>query len=58
MEKKRERKFLQGNDAVALGALYAGCKFYAGYPITPSTDGRTACSMAAKKWWQVYTDGR
>lgn len=38
MEKKRERKFLQGNDAVALGALYAGCKFYAGYPITPSTE--------------------
>ena len=38
MEKVRERKFLQGNDAVALGALYAGCKFYAGYPITPSTE--------------------
>lgn len=35
---KRERKFLQGNDAVALGALYAGCRFYAGYPITPSTE--------------------
>lgn len=38
MSEKRERKFLQGNDAVALGALYAGCKFYAGYPITPSTE--------------------
>ena len=35
---ERERKFLQGNDAVALGALYAGCKFFAGYPITPSTE--------------------
>ena len=35
---ERERKFLQGNDATALGALYAGCKFFAGYPITPSTE--------------------
>ncbi len=34
----REKKFLQGNDAVALGALYAGCRFFAGYPITPSTE--------------------
>ncbi len=34
----KERKFLQGNDAIALGALYAGCKFFAGYPITPSTE--------------------
>ncbi|RME35484.1 MAG: 2-oxoacid:acceptor oxidoreductase subunit alpha [Deltaproteobacteria bacterium] len=29
---------LQGNDACAQGALYAGCKFFAGYPITPSTE--------------------
>ncbi|MDE7169463.1 MAG: 2-oxoacid:acceptor oxidoreductase subunit alpha [Mucispirillum sp.] len=34
----RERKFLQGNEAVAMGALYAGCRFFAGYPITPSTE--------------------
>ena len=30
--------FLQGNEAAALGALYAGCNFYSGYPITPSTE--------------------
>jgi 2-oxoglutarate ferredoxin oxidoreductase subunit alpha len=30
--------FLQGNEAGAQGALYAGCKFFAGYPITPSTE--------------------
>lgn len=35
---KREVRFLQGNDAVAAGALYAGCRFFAGYPITPSTE--------------------
>ncbi len=30
--------FLQGNEAAAQGALYAGCDFFAGYPITPSTE--------------------
>ena len=30
--------FLQGNEACAHGALYAGCRFFAGYPITPSTE--------------------
>ena len=29
---------LQGNEACAQGALYAGCRFFAGYPITPSTE--------------------
>ena len=29
---------ISGNDAVAYGAIYAGCRFFAGYPITPSTD--------------------
>jgi len=31
-------RFIQGNEAVAEGALYAGLQFYAGYPITPSTE--------------------
>ena len=30
--------FLQGNEAASQGALYAGCSFFAGYPITPSTE--------------------
>ncbi len=29
---------LQGNEACSEGALYAGCTFFAGYPITPSTE--------------------
>ena len=29
---------LSGNHAMALGALVAGCRRYAGYPITPATD--------------------
>jgi 2-oxoglutarate ferredoxin oxidoreductase subunit alpha len=31
-------KFVQGNEACVYGALYAGLDFYAGYPITPSTE--------------------
>jgi 2-oxoglutarate ferredoxin oxidoreductase subunit alpha len=40
MEKRqRERKMLlQGSDAVAFGALVAGCRFMASYPITPASD--------------------
>ena len=30
--------FWQGNEALAHGALAAGCRFFAGYPITPSTE--------------------
>ncbi len=33
-----DERFLTGNDACALGALYAGLDFFAGYPITPSTE--------------------
>lgn len=29
---------MQGNEAIAEAALYAGLRFYAGYPITPSTE--------------------
>lgn len=30
--------YLDGNHASAEGAIAAGCKFFAGYPITPSTE--------------------
>src|SRR5512136_999871 len=29
---------MQGNDAIGWGAIAAGCRFYAGYPITPSSE--------------------
>lgn len=35
---KRREAFLLGNEAVAEGALAAGCTFFAGYPITPSSE--------------------
>jgi 2-oxoglutarate/2-oxoacid ferredoxin oxidoreductase subunit alpha len=31
-------QFLMGDHAIAEGALAAGCRFFAGYPITPSTE--------------------
>ena len=34
----RKIKLLQGNEACVHGALYAGMDFFAGYPITPSTE--------------------
>jgi len=33
----KPQTFLEGNEAVGLGALKAGCKFYAAYPMTPTT---------------------
>jgi len=36
---------LQGNEAVVEGALYAGCRFFAGYPITPATEISEAMSL-------------
>lgn len=31
-------RFVQGNEACVEGAIYAGIDFFAGYPITPSTE--------------------
>ncbi len=33
-----KRVLMQGNEAVVEGAIAAGMRFYAGYPITPSTE--------------------
>jgi len=39
MKKRQPNEFLmQGNEAVVEGALIAGCRFFAGYPITPATE--------------------
>nr|WP_321256711.1 2-oxoacid:acceptor oxidoreductase subunit alpha [uncultured Pseudodesulfovibrio sp.] len=36
--KKRKEIFALGNEAVVEGALLAGCSFFGGYPITPSSE--------------------
>jgi 2-oxoglutarate ferredoxin oxidoreductase subunit alpha len=38
MRMKTEDYFIQGNEACARGGIKAGCRFFAGYPITPSTE--------------------
>ena len=40
----RQRVLLQGNQACLRGAIYAGMTFYAGYPITPSTEIAEGCA--------------
>jgi len=35
---KSKIKMMSGNEACALGAIAAGLRFYAGYPITPSSE--------------------
>ena len=35
---KTKARLMQGNEAVAAGAVAAGVTFFAGYPITPSTE--------------------
>ncbi len=42
-------KFMQGNDVCAQGALYAGVEFFAGYPITPSTEIAEQMAMQLPK---------
>ncbi len=36
---------MQGNEAAVEGALAAGMRFFAGYPITPSTEIAEACAL-------------
>jgi 2-oxoglutarate ferredoxin oxidoreductase subunit alpha len=33
-----KRLFIKGNEALAYGAIKAGCRYYFGYPITPQND--------------------
>ncbi len=40
-------KFVKGNEAVVIGALYAGCDLYFGYPITPASE----IAHGAAKWF-------
>ncbi len=32
------RRFMLGDEAAAFGALFAGCSFFGGYPITPASE--------------------
>jgi 2-oxoisovalerate ferredoxin oxidoreductase alpha subunit len=42
-------KFVKSNEAVVMGALYAGCELYFGYPITPASE----IAHGAAKWFPM-----
>ena len=42
-------RLVQGNEACAQGALAAGCRFFGGYPITPSSEIATFLSRELPK---------
>ncbi len=46
--------YFSGNEAVAEGAIAAGCRYYAGYPITPSSDIMERISVRFKDLHGVF----
>lgn len=46
---KKDQMLINGNQAIGLGALVSGCKFYAAYPMTPSTGIMNYLGSKAKK---------
>ena len=50
----KKRQFMQGNEAITEGAIYAGARFYAGYPITPSSEIAESCSTRLLETGGVY----
>lgn len=51
---QQQTRLLQGNQAMVEGAFYAGARFYAGYPITPSSEIAEECSRIMPKVGGVY----
>lgn len=48
------RYFMSGDDACAEGAIAAGCRFFGGYPITPSTEIAERFSLRMPEVGGVY----
>ena len=46
---KEGKYFFSGNEAVSYGAVIAGCRFFAGYPITPASEIMTGIIKNFKK---------
>ena len=45
-----ERVMMKGNEALAEGAIRAGCRFFFGYPITPRMKSRNTWPDGCRKW--------
>lgn len=50
----QKKEFVMGNDACAYGAIAAGCNFFAGYPITPSSEIPTLLAKLLPKVGGVF----
>ncbi len=46
----KPKMLIAGNDAIGLGAIASGCKFYAAYPMTPSTGIMEYVASKAKEY--------
>lgn len=44
------KMLIAGNEAIGLGAVASGCKFYSGYPMTPSTGIMLYVASKAKEY--------
>lgn len=49
-----EIRFMQGNEAMTEGAIAAGARFYAGYPITPSSEVAETSSLRLPQVGGLY----
>lgn len=54
MSLNKVTKFVQGNEAIVEGAIAAGARFYAGYPITPSTEIAECASIRLPQEDGIY----
>ena len=51
---KVEKKFMEGNEAMTAGAIAAGARFFAGYPISPSSDVAKAAAKELPRHGGIY----
>ena len=51
---REEKKFIEGNIAIVEGALAVGARFYAGYPISPSSEIAEYSSQMLPKVGGIY----
>lgn len=52
-----EKRVMKGNEALAEGAVRGGCRFYAGYPITPQSEILEWMSWRQKEVGGVFVQG-
>lgn len=52
-----EKLLMKGNEAIAEAALRAGCRFYAGYPITPQSEILEYMAAHMKEWGGTFIQG-